>query len=365
MIIFILILSILIFVHELGHFIAAKRLGIRVEKFSLGFGPKLISKKIGDTEYLLCIIPFGGYIKMAGDNIEEYQGASDEFFSRSPGQRARVIFAGPFFNYVLAFLCLWMVFFLGYPKLTTTVGELISGMPAQVAGFKIGDKIIEVDGVTVEFWDDLARKIREKKGQTLNLKVVRGKEEFDLELTPEMKEVETILGKSQEVGLIGIKPSDEVIKVRYGFWLALVKGVQNLLEMTWMTLTAIFYIIIGTMSFKESVTGPLGIFFITSNAVKMGFSAVLHVIGILSMSLAVFNLLPLPILDGGHIFLAGLEKIRKKRLSLKLENIINNVGLSFLIILAIFIFFNDFIRYGYWDKIVYYFSGHVASAVSK
>ncbi|MFH1691380.1 MAG: RIP metalloprotease RseP [Candidatus Omnitrophota bacterium] len=365
MIIFILILSILIFVHELGHFIAAKRLGIRVEKFSLGFGPKLISKKIGDTEYLLCIIPFGGYIKMAGDSMEECQGASDEFFSRSPGQRARVIFAGPFFNYVLAFLCLWMVFFLGYPKLTTTVGELISGMPAQVAGFKIGDKIIEVDGTSVEFWDDLARKIREKKGQTLSLKVERGKEEFDLELTPQMKEVETILGKKQEVGLIGIKPSDEVIKVRYGFWLALIKAAQNLFEMTKMTLTAIFYIVIGTMSFKESVTGPLGIFFITSNAVKMGFSAVLHVIGILSMSLAVFNLLPLPILDGGHIFLAGLEKIRKKRLSFKLENAINNVGMSFLIILAVFIFFNDFIRYGYWDKIVYHFSGHAGSVAGK
>lgn len=361
MIIFILILSVLIFVHELGHFIAAKQLGIRVEKFSLGFGPKLFSKKIGDTQYLLCLIPFGGYIKMAGDNIEEYKGARDEFFSHSPGERARVIFAGPFFNYILAFLCLWMVFFLGYPRLTTTVGELISGMPAQVAGFKTGDTILEVDGVKVEFWDDLSRKIRAKKGQTLRLKVLRDKEEFDIDLTPQMKEVETLVGKRQEVGLIGIKPSDEVIKVRYGFWSALIKGAQNLFEMTWMTLTAIFYIIIGTMSFKDSVTGPLGIFFITSNAVKMGFSAVLHVVGILSMSLAVFNLLPLPILDGGHIFLAGLEKLRKKRLSLKMENIISNIGLSFLIILAIFIFFNDFIRYGYWDKIMCHFSPKLGS----
>ncbi len=365
MIIFILILSVLIFVHELGHFIAAKRLGIRVEKFSLGFGPKLLSKKVGDTQYLLCLIPFGGYIKMAGDNLEEYQGVRDEFLSRSPGERARVIFAGPFFNYVLAFLCLWMVFFLGYPKLTTTVGSLIDGMPAQVAGFKIGDRIVEVDDIKVEFWDDLARKIRAKKGQTLKLKVLRGEEEFDLNLTPQMKEVETIIGKRQEVGLIGIKPADEVVKVRYGFWLALIKGAQNLFEMTWMTLSAIFYIIIGTMSFKESVTGPLGIFFITSNAAKIGFSALLHVVGILSMSLAVFNLLPLPILDGGHIFLAGLEKIRRKRLSLKLENLINNIGMSFLIILAVFIFCNDFIRYGYWDKIVYHLSRNAACSESR
>lgn len=365
MIVFILILSILIFVHELGHFIAAKRLGIKVEKFSLGFGPRLISKKIGETEYLLCLIPFGGYIKMAGDNPDEYQGARDEFLSRSPGERARVIFAGPFFNYCLAFLCLWMVFFLGYPKLTTTVGDLIPGMPAQVAGFKVGDKILEVDDTKVEFWDDLARKIRAKKGVTLKLKVLRGQEEFDLNLTPQMKEVETIIGKRQEVGLIGVKPSDEVVKVRYGFWLALVKGLQNLFEMTWMTLTAIFYIVMGTMSFKESVTGPLGIFFITSNAVKIGFSAVLHVVGILSMSLAVFNLLPLPILDGGHIFLAGLEKIRRKRLSLRVENAINNIGMSFLIVLAVFIFFNDFIRYGYWDKMTYHFTKNAVSVSDK
>jgi regulator of sigma E protease len=114
-------------------------------------------------------------------------------------------------------------------------------------------------------------------------------------------------------------------------------------------------IMIGTMSFKESVTGPLGIFFITSNAAKIGFSAILHVIGILSMSLAVFNLLPLPVLDGGHIFLAGLEKIRKRPLSRKLEDLMTNIGLTFLIVLAVFIFCNDLIRYGYWDKMLAFF----------
>ena len=110
MIIFILILSILILIHELGHFLVAKCQGIRVEKFSLGFGPKLLSKKFGATEYMLCLVPFGGFIKMAGDSKEEYKGAPDEFLSRAPGRRAQVIFAGPFFNYLLAFFCLWMVF---------------------------------------------------------------------------------------------------------------------------------------------------------------------------------------------------------------------------------------------------------------
>ncbi len=356
MIIFILILSILILVHELGHFICAKQLGIKVEKFSLGFGPKLFSKTFGATEYMICAVPFGGFIKMAGDSTEEFKGAKNEFLSRAPGHRARIIFAGPFFNYVLAFLCLWMVYFLGFPKMTTTVGELVAGMPAQAAHLMAGDKITEVNGEKVKFWEDMTAKIHASKGKAVHLKVKRAAQELDLELTPEMKKVETVFGKKVEVGLIGIKPSDEIVKVRYGLGTALLKGTQTLLSMTAMTVVAIFYIMIGTMSFKESVTGPLGIFFITTNAAKIGFSAVLHVIGILSMSLAVFNLLPLPILDGGHIALAGLEKLRKRPLARKTEDVMNNVGLSFLVILAIFIFCNDLIRYGYWDKFLAMFT---------
>lgn len=350
MIIFILILSILILIHELGHFLVAKCQGIRVEKFSLGFGPKLLSKKFGATEYMLCLVPFGGFIKMAGDSKEEYKGAPDEFLSRAPGRRAQVIFAGPFFNYLLAFFCLWMVFYLGYPKFSSTIGELMPGMPAANVGLKAGDTVTAVDGEPVQFWEDMTRRIHAKKGQDVQLKVKREGKEFDVLLTPQAKEVETIWGKKVEVGLIGVKPSDEIIKVRYGLWKALVKGTQTLWDMTVMTIRALFYIIIGTMSFKDSVTGPLGIFFITTNAAKIGFSSILHVIGILSMSLAIFNLLPLPILDGGHIFFAGLERLRGRPLASKTEEIISNIGMGFLIVLAIFIFCNDLIRYGYWDK---------------
>ncbi len=356
MIIFILILSVLILVHEMGHFITAKRAGIKVEKFSLGFGPKIVSKKIGDTQYMLCAIPFGGFIKMAGDSREEFSGASYEFFSRAPGVRARIIFAGPFFNYILAFLCLWMVYYLGVPKLSSKVGEVIAGMPAHAAGMRQGDKVVEINGKKIDFWDELSKDIHEQTGSVVSLKVVRDSKELEFSLIPQAKEVDTIWGKKAEVGLVGIKPSDEVIKVRYAFWEALVKGSWNLLNMTAMTIVAIVSIITGTMSFKESVTGPLGIFFITTNAAKLGISAILHVVGILSMSLAVFNLLPLPVLDGGHIFLAGLEKIRKKAIAPKIEDIISNVGMSFLIVLAVFIFFNDLIRYGYWDKFLAVFT---------
>ncbi|MGE5279277.1 MAG: RIP metalloprotease RseP [Deltaproteobacteria bacterium] len=356
MIIFLLILSILILVHELGHFLTAKRFGIRVEKFSLGFGPKLLSRKIGDTEYMLCAIPFGGFIKMAGDNSLEATGARDEFLSRPPGQRAAVVFAGPAFNYILAFFSLWCVFVFGYPKMTSAIGELVDGMPAAKAGLAVGDRIVAVNGEEVSYWEDVTRRIHAAKGQQLDLAVARGEKRFDLVLTPEAKEVETLWGKKVEVGLIGIKPSDDIVLVRYGFFDAFRRAGTTLVSLTVKTLAAIFYIVAGTLSFRESVTGPLGIFFITSNAAKIGFSAVVHVIGILSMSLAIFNVLPLPVLDGGHIFLAGLEKLRGRPLPQRAEEIITNVGLSLLIVLAVFIFFNDLIRYGYWDKFLSMFA---------
>lgn len=355
MVIFLLILSVLILVHELGHFWVAKRLGIRVEKFSLGFGPKLFSRKIGETEYMLCAIPFGGFVKMAGDSAPEHRGERFEFLSRGPGERAQIVFAGPLFNYVLAFFCLWAVFYLGYPRVTSKIGDLIPRMPAQQAGLLAGDRITAVDGVAVTYWDDLTKLIHKKKDQDVRLTVVRAQQTMELTLTPEMRQVETIWGKQVSVSLIGIKPSDDIVLVRYGLLEALARGTKSLFQMTAMTVKSIFYIILGTMSFKESVTGPLGIFFIATNAAKMGFSAVLHVIGILSMSLAVFNLLPLPILDGGHIALAGLEKIRRRPISRRAEDILTNVGMSFMILLAVFILCNDIVRYGYWDKFLAFF----------
>lgn len=355
MIIFLVILSVLILVHELGHFLAAKRLGIRVEKFSLGFGPKLFSRKVGQTEYMLCAIPFGGFVKMAGDSVQEYKGEHFEFLSRRPGERSQIVFAGPFFNYVLAFFCLWAVFYLGYPRMTSKIGSLISNMPAERAGLLANDRITAVDGVAVAYWDDLTRAIHAKKDQDVRLTVSRNGQTMDVLLSPEMRDVETIFGKKVAVSLIGIRPSEDVVLIRYGLWDALGRGAKNLWQMTVMTIASIFYIIIGTMSFKESVTGPLGIFFIATNAAKMGFSAVLHVIGVLSMSLAIFNLLPLPILDGGHIVLAGLEKIRRRPISRRAEDVLTNIGMSFMILLAVFILCNDVVRYGYWDKFLAFF----------
>jgi len=351
LLIFFFILGLLILVHEFGHFIVAKRIGVKVEKFSLGFGPRIVSKKKRDTEYSLNLIPVGGYVKLAGDNLEECKGNQDEFLSRPPKQRAAVIFFGPLLNYVLGFLCFWFIFFAGYPTLTNKVGGLIDGFPAKEAGMQVGDKITAVDGEGVGFWEDLQKKIQSKKAAgTVKLSVVRREKKLDINVRIKEKSLDDQLGQKRSVGLIGITPFDEIVKVKHGFlesfWLAFRKTG----DLTLLIYKALWRIINGKLSMRESMTGPLGIFYITSQAASLGIIALLHLVAVLSVSLAIFNLLPIPVLDGGHLLFLLIEKIRGKTLSLKAERIVTQIGLTVIFSLAIIVTYNDLSRL-FGDKI--------------
>lgn len=349
---FLVIISILIFVHELGHFLMARRLGIKVEKFSLGFGPKLFGFKFQDVDFKLSLIPFGGYIKLAGDSRQECKGHSYEYFSRSPGQRAKVIFFGPLFNYILAFLLLWVVYCIGFPQMGTTVGQVMEDMPAAKAGILEDDKIIGINGEEVKYWNDVLENIKEKNIEgEVKVRILRDGQELEFLITPEKKKEKDLFGKEREVSLIGVAPSGEIVEEKYNIFSAFKMALVEILRLTYFTLKAIFSLIIGHLSLKEAVTGPVGIYNITSEATKYGFNALLHVTSMLSLALAIFNVLPIPILDGGHLLFLGIEKIRKRPISEKVEQKISDVGFGFIIILAVFILFNDLVRYGYWDKV--------------
>lgn len=353
--IFLFILGILIIIHEFGHFIAAKRLGVKVEKFSLGFGLPLWLKKKNDTEYSVNLIPLGGYVKLAGDNLQEYKNNPDEYLSKTPAQRARIIFFGPLLNYILGFLCFWLIFFVGYPTLTTKVGGLIDGFGAKDAGIQVGDKIIAVEGKRVNFWEDLQRAIQAKKGaRKVLLSVLRENKEYNIEVKIKEKQIDDALGKKRSVGLIGITPKDEIINVRHSFLKSCVLATQKTWDLTVLTYQAIWRMITGKLSMRESITGPLGIFYITSKAASMGMIAVLHLVAVLSVSLSIFNLLPLPVLDGGHLVLLAIERIRGKQLSLKTERIVTQVGLTLIISLAVFATYNDLLRF-FGDKLSKFF----------
>ena len=355
LIIFLFILSVLIVIHEFGHFIIAKKIGVRVEQFSLGFGKVLFRKKKNGTDYTVSAVPLGGFVKMAGDNLEEYSGKPDEYFSQAPGKRFWIIFFGPLLNYVLGILLFWMIFFIGYPTLTTKIGGLIDNFGAKEAGLQVGDKIIAVDGQKTENWEDLQKIIYSKRqAEVVNVSFLRLGKESTVKVRLKEKVLEDQVGQKRKIALLGISPFDEVVKVRHGFFESFGLGLGKAWDLTLMTYVALGRLVSGHLSMRESMTGPLGIFFITSKAAQLGMVAVLHLMAVLSLSLAIFNLLPLPLLDGWHIALLGLEKIRKKTLSLKSEQIINKIGFSLIMSLVLLVTYNDVVK-NFGDKISRFF----------
>lgn len=350
---FLIVLSVLVIVHELGHFIVAKRLGVRVEKFSFGFGPKLASIKRGETEYLISAIPLGGYVKMAGDEPwEKLSNQKWEFLSRSVFDRFKIIAAGPAVNYLLAFLIFSAIFMFGSPTLTTEVGSLMPDYPAKAAGLAVGDKITAVDGKPVRFWEDMTEAIHKHVDGDIALSVDRSGRTFEVSIKPVVRSTKDIFGATTKIALVGITPSQTIGKEKYPFFEAFGMGAKKLLQLTAMTYKALWSIVTGKLSFKESLTGPIGIFVITGQAAKMGFIYILHLMGILSASLAIFNFLPLPVLDGGHILFLGVEKLRGRPLSARAQEIVANIGMTFLIALTIFIFYSDILKFDIFGKLL-------------
>ncbi|HNV24178.1 MAG TPA: RIP metalloprotease RseP [Candidatus Omnitrophota bacterium] len=349
--VFVIVLSVLILVHEWGHFFAARRSGVKVERFSLGFGPKLFSKIYQGTEYLICLIPLGGYVKMAGDERSECKGAPDEFLSQSAGKRSLIVFSGPLVNFILAYVCFVFVFMLGYPDLSTKVGGLIENYPAQMAGLQIGDHIKAVNEISVSSWTQLQKNIKEANAEKITLKVLRNKEELFLTLYPKIEDRKNIFGQKQKMQLIGIRPKEEIVLLKYSWGESFIKSYEKLAEIVVMTYKSLYFMITGSMPLKDSVTGPIGIFFIIKSAAEMGLNHVLFILGVISASLAIFNLLPVIPLDGGHILLLAVEKIRGRILSEKTEEWIARVGFSLIMALAAFVFYSDFARFGWIDKI--------------
>ncbi len=427
------IFGILIVVHEFGHFIAARRSGVRVEKFAIGFGPPLFKIRGKETEFLICLFPLGGYVKLAGDNRQEYKGQSYEFLSKPPGVRAKIVFSGVFFNYLFALAIFWTIALVGFPYQDTVVGGVFKDYPAYNSGLREGDRVIAVDGKEIVGWREMQRQVRKAKGEVLltlerddklitlavPLKREEITDEFGREINVSMigtfpyysttigiveksakeaglkqgdrvvavngiyvdswKELEEIVLKAKEevavtieregetislavavkqeeitnregeeeiVSSIGIGPYLEVKFKRYPFFEGFVKGGETLFGLTADIITGFSSIISGRISFKEGAAGPIGIFYITSEYVKIGIIAVLQLMAALNISLAIINLFPIPVLDGGHLLFLFIEKLRKKALSEKAEEVMTRVGLTFIVLLIILVFYNDTIKYG-------------------
>ena len=206
------------------------------------------------------------------------------------------------------------------------------------------------------YWEDLQKIIQKKQPkETVKLSVLRGDQELNVAVSIKTKDLEDPLGQKHSVGLLGITPFDEIVIVRHGLLESFFLGADKTWEITTLTLKGLLQMVTGKLSVRESVTGPLGIFYITSKAASLGFIAIMHLLALLSVSLAIFNLLPLPVLDGGHIVFLVLEKIRGKTLNIKVEHVITQIGMTLLIVMVVFVTYNDIVRF-FGDKIARLFT---------
>jgi regulator of sigma E protease len=343
----IIVLGVLIFVHEFGHFIFAKIFGVRVDAFSLGFPPKLLHKQIGDTDYRLSVIPLGGYVKLFGENPNDEVPPELEpvSFTHHPlWHRFVIVLAGPAFNLLFAVLALWLVFtFSGISYLTTQIGGVKEGSPAAKAGLEKGDKILSVAGQPVVRWDELSEKIRHIGEHPLTLLVKRGERVLQIRLTPQRMETTDIFGAKVSAVIIGITSGDQVAVEHINPLQALEQGLVYTGRLTWLTVESLYKLIAREVPLK-SIGGPILIAEVAGQQAEMGLTHLVTFMAALSVNLFLLNLLPIPVLDGGHLFFFTLEAIRGKPVPIQHREMAQGLGLMLILALMILVFYQDILR---------------------
>jgi len=343
----IILLGVLIFVHELGHFLTAKLSGVGVLKFSLGFGPKLIGRKYGETEYRISLIPLGGYVKLLGESDTEQLSPEDEkrsFLKQSVGKKIGIVAAGPLFNFLFAVLAFAFIYMAGVPTLTNEIGGVQTGSAAHEAGLKEGDRITAIDGRNVSTWTEIAEAIGGSQGRELAVRVERPNGETgDFRLRGRPTSVKNLFGEDTESYKIGIQASTEVVIKRENPFSAVISGFEQSWVITELTFVSIYKIIAGTIS-PSTLGGPILIAQMAGTQVKKGILPFIFFMAILSINLAVLNILPIPVLDGGHLFFFLIEMVTGKEINMKWREIAQQVGFFLLILLMLFVFYNDIVR---------------------
>jgi regulator of sigma E protease len=430
---FLFVLGVLIFVHELGHFLAARRLGIRVITFSLGFGPKILKTQRGDTEYCISAIPLGGYVKMAGESPDEQRsGSPDEFLSRTKWERFQVLIMGPAMNVILAVVVLAGVLAQGadvpaFQDEPPVVGAVMPDSPAQKVGIQPGDRILTVDGSAVDTWDDLYLRVGTKPnrdvpitllrdGQTRSLSVHTTADDKyevgDMGVLPDVAPHVQSLFPGDPAERAGLKPGDEIVAVEgqrivfsrqlsdalkgdagkpvdllvrrngqeqhvsvtpisktgYPAWIGItiaeatksfkpgpVEAVKLSVQRNWETSGLVFQTIGGLFTGATSVRqleGPVGIAQLSGESAKQGVLSLLSLMALISLQLGILNLLPVPILDGGHILIMGLEGIARRDFSVQAKEKMLFAGFVVLMMLMVTVIYNDLTRISWIERLM-------------
>lgn len=344
---FIIVLGLLIFCHELGHFLAAKGFGVKVIRFSFGLGPRLAGFKWGETDYCVSAFPLGGFVKMVGEGSEEEVSADEQerSFAQKPiWQRIIIVFCGPLFNFVFAFLVFFLVFWaMGQISLTNEIGEVKKGYPAEQAGLRAGDKIVQIAGKPISGWKELPETIRRHPQQPIPLVFERGGRRLETTVTPIKSPVKNIFGEEVQEAVIGITPAGKMITHDLSWFEALRDGGLQTWNISKMTVLSLVMLIQRRLPL-ETLGGPIFIAQLAGQQAQEGWVNLIFFTALLSINLGILNLLPIPILDGGHIFFFLVEAILRRPLSVKTREVAQQVGMSVLILLMVFVFYNDLAR---------------------
>jgi len=427
----ILMLGVLVFIHEFGHFCVAKLAGVKVLKFSLGFGPRLFSHQWGETEYMLCLIPLGGYVQMLGEGVGEEQEElpldqqQRSFAKKSIQRRMAIVAAGPIMNLLLPLLLLPLAYMIGvnvpsYLDEPACVGYVVNDSDAARAGFVTGDCITAVNGTNIASWSATDKALIPNVGMTLDMTVLRNNESIQLQIPAENGSLEGLqsLGvlphQEAVVGLlrdnmpaqeVGLKPGDRIVQIgstpinswyqlhdviqklagtraeftvlrdgkslefsilprqdsansmwligisplqnmefkQYGVVAAVKSGFQRTFDLVDLTLVFLRKMVSGHVS-ADNIGGPIMVMQIAGQAVQTDFSTILTVLSFLSIQLGILNLLPIPVLDGGHLFFNFIELLWRKPVSLRTREVMQQIGMGLLLMLMLLAFYNDIVR---------------------
>lgn len=344
------LLGVLIFVHECGHFTVAKLCGVRVLKFSIGFGPKLFGRTFGETEYVLSLLPLGGYVKPLGEGPDEEIAEEDRPYSlthQSIPVRFAVLVAGSLFNLLFAAVVFSVMYMVGIPTLTATVGQVMPDSPAARAGLQEGDRIESIDGLVIESWEDLSRHVHLSHGAPVILQVRRHGREVQFQLRPEETETLSPFGEPMQSYKIGITSSTAetaVVTRRYNPVVAVWKGVQDTWKWSKMTIVGIGVMLKSPVERRKDIGGPILIGKLAGDFARVSIMSFVMLMAMISVNLGVLNLLPIPILDGGHIFFLCIEAAKGSPVNIRKMEIAQQIGLAVLLTLMVFVFYNDITR---------------------
>ncbi|MFZ5570986.1 MAG: RIP metalloprotease RseP [Thermodesulfobacteriota bacterium] len=358
---FVIVLGVLIFFHELGHFLAARLFGVGVEKFSLGFGPRVLGKTVGGTDYRLSAIPLGGYVKMVGEEPDAEIDPADiprSFTHKHVLQRICIVAAGPFFNILLAVLIYFGFFQLyGLQVRQAVVGEVKPDTPAARAGLESDDRIFAVNGVTIQSWEEMAGMIQDCGGQALELSIRRDGITLSKIVTPVVRPDTNLFGEKVDRYVIGIADAGVVSTRRLNPIQAFSESITHTYRVAELTVIGVFKLLGGRIS-AENLGGPLMIAQMAGDQAREGVENFIYLIAFISINLAIVNFLPIPVLDGGHLLFFFIEALRGRPVSLRIREVAQQGGMFVLLLLMIFVMYNDIRRY--FDPIVRFFTGNAA-----